>query len=776
MSTVWLNDLSSANLLRKTYISGFLDISGGDMNLRSGNFFTGGTITQNTDSANVDVPSYSMFSVTDLSYMFASITQPMTTFAQDITTNGNTVVKQNLFVINDASLNSRLFLGGDASLNSRLFLGGDASLNSRLFLRGDALLNSKLVLVGDASLNSKLLVAGDASLNSKLSVTGDVSLNSKLTVAGDASLNSKLTVTGDALLNSKLTVAGDASLNGNFRLRNNCVFYSNNLLIKSPTPNTHDNCFLNITSSTDTGGSAQNIVLGVSGALFNRQAIINTYRDGVSAFVPLSLQVDSVEKIRIESTKTILTGNVGIATSNPTVALDVSGGALVSGNVGIGKTTANAVLDVSGGVLVSGNVAIGKTTAAVALDVSGSVSIGGNVVMVPRFSGVNTVTPNTIDASGNNTWTKNGIGWRSSQSSVYLSSTDGCYAFDTILAGSSRYVSAGDSVGTARYTTTAGASFGNATTNAAITSVSINGGVSENIRGEYLQISASAKLKITQFTLATSNDFNTFPRSYYLVGSNDGSTWTSIQRGESSLTSFTLANNTTIANPIPIGLPSTTATVTYPGSTNPNALTVTNHNGASDYYSMFRFIATATISPTTADPGLELGEWTPTFTLQSDTLTLSSNTSTTNNMGLNVDGLVSCTRGYQLSYTTLPTYTNTQIGFLISNTLSGVTINNTLTTISTINLTIGVYIITFNIGNGVWTGTIYCEASIYDAAGTELCKSAETGVSGSSYAACVGTLIYSATATTSLTLRTKLTSGTNNMTAAKGVFQAIRIA
>ena len=150
MSTVWLNDLSSANLLRKTYISGFLDISGGDMNLRSGNFFTGGTITQNTDSANVDVPSYSMFSVTDLSYMFASITAPMTTFSQDITTNGNTVVKQNLFVTNDVSLAGKLALVGDASLNSRLFLAGDRILKWKLVLDGDASINSRCFLKGDA--------------------------------------------------------------------------------------------------------------------------------------------------------------------------------------------------------------------------------------------------------------------------------------------------------------------------------------------------------------------------------------------------------------------------------------------------------------------------------------------------------------------------------------------------------------------------------------------------------------------------------------------------
>ena len=685
MSTVWLNDLSSANLLRKTYISGFLDISGGDMNLRSGNFFTGGTITQNTDSANVDVPSYSMFSVTDLSYMFASITAPMTTFAQDITTNGNTVVKKNLLVTNDASLGGKLALVGDASLNSRLFLGGDASLNSRLFLAGDASLNSTLSVAGDVSLNSKLTVAGDASLNSKLTVAGDVSLSSKLRVAGDASLN------------SKLTVAGDASLNGNVGFSPSTSIYGGTI---SGITNDLHVYGLNVGA----GDASLNSKLSVAGdaSLNSKLSVVGDVSMNSNLYIfGKTSAIGAVD----------ISGNVAIGKTSAGVALDVSGSALVNGNVGIGKTTANAVLDVSGGVLVSGNVAIGKTTADFALDVSGSVSIGGNVVMVPSFSGVNTVTPNTTDVSGNNTWTKNGIGWRSSQSSVFSSSMEGCYAFDTILATSSRYVSAGDSAGNARYTTTAGASFGNATTNAAITSVSINGGVSENIRGEYLQISASAKLKITQFTLATSNDNNSFPRSYYLVGSNDGSTWTSIQRGESSLTTFTLANNTTIANPIPIGLPSTTATVTYPGSTNTNALNVTNHNGASDYYSMFRFIATATINPVTTECGLELGEWTPTFTLQSDTLTLSSNASTTNNMGLNVDGLVSCTRGYQLSYTTLPTYTANHIGF----TVSGRSANAASPTLDIVIANPGVYMLTWwywlvNAGSG----TGYVEATCTD--------------------------------------------------------------
>ena len=322
MSTVWLNDLSSANLLRKTYISGFLDISGGDMNLRSGNFFTGGTITQNTDSANVDVPSYSMFSVTDLSYMFASITAPMTTFSQDITTNGNTVVKQNLFVTNDASLNSRLFLGGDASLNSRLFLGGDASLNSKLFLRGDASMNSRLFLGGDASLNSRLFLGGDASLNSKLSVAGDVSLNSKLMVAGDVSLNSKLMVAGDVSLNSKLSVTGDVSMNGNVGF--------------SPSTSIYGGSISGITNDLHVYG----LNVGAGDASLNSKL-------SVAGDVSMNSKLSVVGDVSMNSNLYILGKTSAIG------AVDICG------NVAIGKTSAGVALDVSGDAKVFGNVSIG---------------------------------------------------------------------------------------------------------------------------------------------------------------------------------------------------------------------------------------------------------------------------------------------------------------------------------------------------------------------------------------------------------------------------------
>ena len=418
MSTVWLNELSSANLLRKTYINGFLDISGGDMNVRSGNFFTGGLITQNTDSANITAPSYSMFSVTDLSYMFASITQPMTTFAQDITTNGNTIVKKNLFVINDASLSGKFTLFGDASLNSKLSVASDASLNSRLFLGGDASLNSKLSVAGDVSMNGKLFLNGDASMNSKLSVGGDVSMNGKLFLGGDASMNSRLFLRGDASMNSRLFLGGDASMNsnlflngdlsmnGNLKLKNNVYCYTNNFtLYSSNVTEGNESVYFNISSY---GGSPQGFNIGVDGNLFNKRAVINSFTGGISVNpTPISIRLGGSEYMNIKRTGIDISGTVKLNTSNAsnnkllvlwdgnasdnvTTATNFNGFGINDfilryqvpttasnhifyagekelmriggdGNVGIGKTTTGAALDVSGSALVSGNVSIGTS-------------------------------------------------------------------------------------------------------------------------------------------------------------------------------------------------------------------------------------------------------------------------------------------------------------------------------------------------------------------------------------------------------------------------------
>jgi hypothetical protein len=180
--TTWYQYAATSNRLRQTYITGFLDICGGNMTVRGGNFNVDGLITQNTDQTYNNF-SYTYFSLTDLDQRYVTINNP--TFSPTFYFNFKNDVSMNskLSVFSDASVGSRLLLGGDASLNSRLFVGGDVSMNSRLFVSGDVSMNSRLFVGTDLSVNRFLFVGDDVSLNDRLFVRNDVSLNTNLQVA-----------------------------------------------------------------------------------------------------------------------------------------------------------------------------------------------------------------------------------------------------------------------------------------------------------------------------------------------------------------------------------------------------------------------------------------------------------------------------------------------------------------------------------------------------------------------------------------------------------------
>jgi len=179
-NTAWYQYAATSNRLRQTYITGFLDMSGGNMTVRGGNFNVDGLITQNTDQTASNF-SYTYYSLTDLDQRYLRLSNPIinTTLYLPNDVSMNT----KLSVVGDVSFGSRLLLGGDASLNSRIYVGGDASMNSRLFVGGDVSLNSRLYVGTDLSVNRFLFVGDDASLNDRLFVRNDVSLNANLQVA-----------------------------------------------------------------------------------------------------------------------------------------------------------------------------------------------------------------------------------------------------------------------------------------------------------------------------------------------------------------------------------------------------------------------------------------------------------------------------------------------------------------------------------------------------------------------------------------------------------------
>ena len=243
---------SDANRIKKTYVKGYMDVSGGELSVHNTAFnvfdSTGDatfrvnpqkfTVKDSTGTT-VDVSlSYLIFlnnlvpadgvavSIPDkVKYITTYGTETRigtTTTPYDLRVYGNTFVDNRLIVGADASLNTRLFVGGDVSLNSNLYvksksyLGGDVSLNGSLSMYGgDASLNGRVFVSSDVSLNSNLYVGGTSMFNGISTFVNDASLNTRLRVSGDASLNSRLFVRDDASLNSRLFVGGDASFNGN---------------------------------------------------------------------------------------------------------------------------------------------------------------------------------------------------------------------------------------------------------------------------------------------------------------------------------------------------------------------------------------------------------------------------------------------------------------------------------------------------------------------------------------------------------------------------------
>lgn len=204
-NTAWYQYAATSNRLRQTYITGFLDMSGGNMTVRGGNFNVDGLITQNTDQTNSNF-SYTYYSLSDLDLRYVTISNP--SFSPTVTFNFKNDVSMNtkLSVVGDVSFGSRLLLGGDASLNSRLCVVGDVSLNSRLFVGGDVSLNSRLYVGTDLSVNRFLFVGDDVSLNDRLFVRNDVSLNMNLQVAKNVAIGTPISSYG-------LDVSGALRLN-----------------------------------------------------------------------------------------------------------------------------------------------------------------------------------------------------------------------------------------------------------------------------------------------------------------------------------------------------------------------------------------------------------------------------------------------------------------------------------------------------------------------------------------------------------------------------------
>lgn len=351
---------TDANRIKKTYVKGYMDVSGGELSVHNTAFnvfnidgsgvfrMDPRKITVNDDTGQeVDISlSYLTFLNTlvppdgqaisipeKVKYIFTSEKETQIG-KSDASSNfrvfGNTYLEQHLFVTGDVSLNSKLSVSQDVSLNRNLFVAAKTRLGNDLSLNGN------FTMYGDASLNGRLMLSGDASLNSNLYVL------SKTRLGNDLSLNGNFTMYGDASLNGRLFVASDTSLNGNLFVSGRTTFYepSGSVITTGTSRGT-----LNLTHGDASGGSS--ILFQSVNSPDNDYAYIQyqenvPYAGQVSTeagllTIGIENEITSTHRDRISLWAANGSGNVGVNTKFPNYNLDVSGAANASNAISIGK-------------------------------------------------------------------------------------------------------------------------------------------------------------------------------------------------------------------------------------------------------------------------------------------------------------------------------------------------------------------------------------------------------------------------------------------------------
>lgn len=198
-----------------------------------------------------------------------------------------------------------------------------------------------------------------------------------------------------------------------------------------------------------------------------------------------------------------------------------------------------------------------------------------------------TVSPTMTNLAAANWSTPNGVTWTVSASTT-ISTFFPYKAFDNTLLSSWNNTSQ-------TYTTTGNTSGVNTTAS----------GIAGQITGDYIQLQSSVPLVINSYQLATGGGNLQIPSTFYIVGSNDNSTWFAIQK--------CVASRVDVPPAIASTLIAGTITVATAGSqTFGNmSLTTTTYSTTTNAYIYFRIIGTATFGTNTY---LEIGGWDVNFT------------------------------------------------------------------------------------------------------------------------------------------------------------------
>lgn len=233
--SLWLDLSNSANKLKQTYFTGFIDISGTGVNVRNGSL----NVYDNTNS---DIPNISINS-TDINIYDGinnyDISNSKLVYLRDVSENIQTKLTdlthrtQNIEnIISDSTGNNTLNISSDISLNGNITIAGDASFNSNVVIQGNLWTNYPENSIPQSAISGgvggiyiptevttfdndefaliKTFEEGhtviDASVNGNLSISGTSNLNSALYVNSTAYFYGDISMVGNLMLNNNVTV------------------------------------------------------------------------------------------------------------------------------------------------------------------------------------------------------------------------------------------------------------------------------------------------------------------------------------------------------------------------------------------------------------------------------------------------------------------------------------------------------------------------------------------------------------------------------------------
>jgi hypothetical protein len=281
----------------------------------------------------------------------------------------------------------------------------------------------------------------------------------------------------------------------------------------------------------------------------------------------------------------------------------------------------------------------GPSRAVLYMDASNinQMDVSGSLAIINSNPSTMTVIPNTTAAT-NYTWQNNNITWLASASSFYTTNHLSYLAFNAT------YTPNPFAVANNTYTSGTGAYAGSIST-------AVSGQSSQT--GEWLQIQSSTPLIMKNYQFGVGNVQGQLPKTYWIVGSNDGLTWYPIQSA-SAAAATTTASNTLVPSVITVN---STSTQTF-GST---TITTTAYGTTTNSYTYFRLIGN---SVTIGGATMEIGEWLINFSPVTSSVSMALDNGFPNQ--LNVGGALSVAGAMNVagtltsfaSFTTTNTYVN----------------------------------------------------------------------------------------------------------------------